>query len=326
MKKILFIGPRYFNYHEIIKKGFEEKGYEVTYFDDRPSTSFLTKALIRLNKNLLKRSIKKYFKTILESCKSTKYDIVFVLIGQCLYKEMIDEMREVLPEAKFVFYMWDAIKNFPDRDEFSKKFDYCYSFDNKDVEQYNWFKFLPLFYSESVDEPLQSKRDVSYIGTIKKGKYAFLHNMEEALKAHQLDCFFYYYIQSKSVFHYLKLKDKTMKGAKIKNFKFEKINEKETYDIMKSSNIIVDVPMANQNGLTIRTFEALGFNRKLITTNKNIANYDFYNPTNIYIYEGEGNFDFESDFFKKPYENLPKEIKEKYSLSSFIATLLSEIK
>ena len=102
--------------------------------------------------------------------------------------------------------------------------------------------------------------------------------------------------------------------------------KKKTYDIMKSSNIIVDVPMANQNGLTIRTFEALGFNRKLITTNKNIANYDFYNPTNIYIYEGEGSFDFESDFFKKPYEILPKEIKEKYSLSSFISTLLSEIK
>ena len=105
-----------------------------------------------------------------------------------------------------------------------------------------------------------------------------------------------------------------------------KINEKETYELMKSSNIIVDVPMANQNGLTIRTFEALGFNRKLITTNKNIVNYDFYNPTNIYVYEGEGNFDFESDFFKKPYEKLPAEIKEKYSLSSFISTLLSEIK
>lgn len=324
MKKILFIGPKFFNYHLIITEGLKNKGYDVTYFDDRPSTSFLMKALIRVNKNLVKGQIKKYFNTILESCKEKQYDIVFVLIGESLYSNMIEEMKKVLPNAKFVFYNWDAIDHFPDREEFSKHFDYCYTFDNKDVEKYPWFKFLPLFYTESEDKYLEDKRDALFIGTIKKGKFAFVHDMEMGLKENGLNCYFYYYIQSKSVFRYLKLKDKDMKGAKIKDFKFEKISEKETYKLMKESKMIVDVPMKNQNGLTIRTFEAMGFNKKLITTNKNIVNYDFYDPQNIYVYDGK--FDFNSDFFTKPYKMLDKELKEKYSLSSFIDNLLKEVK
>ena len=60
MKKLLFIGPNFFNYQDIISEGLRQKGYEVTYFDDRPSTSFLMKAIIRLNKNLVKKSIQKY--------------------------------------------------------------------------------------------------------------------------------------------------------------------------------------------------------------------------------------------------------------------------
>lgn len=324
MKNLLFIGPKYFNYHRVISEALEEKGYKVTYFDDRPSTSFFMKAMIRLNKNFVKGQIKKYFKKILESCKEKQYDVVFVLIGQCLYNEMVDEMRSVLPNAKFIFYIWDAIDNFPDRLEFSKKFDHCYSFDTNDVAKYDWFKFLPLFYSKGNDQPLPEVRDAMYIGTIKKGKYSFVHKMEVELKEHGLNCFFYYYIQSKGVFHYLKMKDKEMKGANIKEFKFEKLSESETYEIMKESRIIVDVPMAKQNGLTIRTFEAIGFNKKLITTNKNIVNYDFYDPQNIYVYDGK--FDFDNDFFAKPYKPLPKEIKDKYSVSNYLDTLLEEVK
>ena len=92
---------------------------------------------------------------------------------------------------------------------------------------------------------------------------------------------------------------------------------------MMESRIIIDVQMAKQNGLTIRTFEALGFNKKLVTTNKNILEYDFYDPQNIYVYDGK--FDFDNVFFTKPYKPLPKELKEKYSLSSFLDTLLSEV-
>lgn len=36
MPKLLFIGPKFYNYHETIKSGFEKAGFTVDYFDDRP--------------------------------------------------------------------------------------------------------------------------------------------------------------------------------------------------------------------------------------------------------------------------------------------------
>ena len=64
MSNLLFIGPRFYDYHIIIKNAFEKKGYSVDYFDDRPSSSFITKCLLRLNKKLLNHKIKKYFERI----------------------------------------------------------------------------------------------------------------------------------------------------------------------------------------------------------------------------------------------------------------------
>ena len=86
--------------------------------------------------------------------------------------------------------------------------------------------------------------------------------------------------------------------------------------IVKHSKCVLDSPQDNQDGATIRVIESLAAKVKLITTNKDLVNYDFYNPKNIYIYDGE--FDFENEFFKEPYQDVDKQIYEKYSLRGFL--------
>ena len=45
---------------------------------------------------------------------------------------------------------------------------------------------------------------------------------------------------------------------------------------LKKSKIIVDIHKYGiQDGLTFRVFEAIGYHKKLITTNKDIKTYDF---------------------------------------------------
>ena len=77
-----------------------------------------------------------------------------------------------------------------------------------------------------------------------------------------------------------------------------------------------------QIGLTIRVFEALGAEKKLITTNTDIVNYDFYCEENIYVYDGM--FDLEAPFFKMPYKKIEQDIYEKYSLRNWLSILLRE--
>ena len=87
--------------------------------------------------------------------------------------------------------------------------------------------------------------------------------------------------------------------------------------IYSDSRCVLDSAQAGQLGLTIRVLEALGAKKKLITTNEDIVNYDFYNEENIYVYDGKS-FDFESPFFKETYKEIDKEVYEKYSLRNWI--------
>ena len=323
MKKVLFIAPDFFNYSSIIKNKLIEKGYEVDWFDDRPSTNIIDKCLLRVNRNILKRKIKRYFyNRIYKAMEEKNYDIVFVILGQSFNQEMFNDLRKINPNAKYVLYLWDAVKNFPHIEDLSKAFDKVYSFDSYDCEKYG-YKFLPLFYTEEKKSDLDIIYDVTFIGTIKKGKLTLFNKLRKELDNKYEKNYFYLYLQSKLVFFYNKLKNNEFKGAKIKDFKYDRLNYLKNNEITLQSKIILDIPMANQNGLSMRTFECLGYHKKIITTNKNVINYDFYRPENVYYYDGE-NIDFDNVFFKSEYLEIDEKILKKYSLDTWVDKLLME--
>ena len=127
------------------------------------------------------------------------------------------------------------------------------------------------------------------------------------------------YLQSKLVYIFYKVFYKEFRSSSIKEFEFKKLSYDKYIDICKNSNIILDVVMGQQNGLTMRTFEAIGLNKKLITTNKNIDKYEFYNKDYILIYDRQV-LDFNDKFFMNTpvsYNN-----KNKYTLSNWVKTIL----
>ena len=90
---------------------------------------------------------------------------------------------------------------------------------------------------------------------------------------------------------------------------------------MEVSTCILDAPQGGQTGLTLRCFECMGAKRKLITTNVDIVNYDFYRASNILVYPGT--IEERKAFFENPYEDLPEELYRKYSMNSWMKRLLS---
>jgi len=323
MKKVLFIAPDFFTYSSIIKNKLIEKGYEVDWFDDRPSTNIIDKCLLRVNRNFLKRKIHKYFyNKIYKSMEEKNYDIVFVILGQSFNEKMFNDLRELNPNARFILYLWDSVENFPHIENLAKAFEKTFSFDSPDCEKYG-YQFLPLFYNEEKKGELEVIYDVTFIGTIKKGKLPLFNKVKKQLDERYSKNYFYLYLQSKLVYIYNKLFNKEFKGAKAKDFNYSKLNYIENNNITLQSKIILDIPMARQNGLSMRTFECLGYHKKIITTNKNVLNYDFYRPENIYYYDGE-KIDFDNIFFNSDYVEIEEEILQKYSLDSWIDKLLME--
>ena len=132
--------------------------------------------------------------------------------------------------------------------------------------------------------------------------------------------FIYFFFPSKIVYYYRKLRDQEFKNASISEFHFTPLKGRKMDSLIAGSRCILDSPQDGQLGLTIRVFEALGAKKKLITTNEDVKNYDFYRPENIFVFNGK--IDFESPFFTMPFQELNQIIYEKYSLRNWLETIL----
>ena len=321
MRNLLFIAPVFFDYYKDIKAQFEKEGYNVIYFSDRPSEHFISKAAIRLNKKSQKVAINRYVTKILNTVESMKLEVVFVILGQCFSRADILRIKEKHPEARYIYYSWDSVKNFPSILEFRDCFDRVFHFDSRDANEYG-FDFLPLYYSNRIEDadPIYS---FSAVFTVKRGKLKkFLKIMELIPDEIKKDGFIYLYIQSRLVFFFYKLKYKEFRNSHVKDFKFKKLSRDDFYTIMSKSKVIIDVQMKSQTGLTMRTLEALHAKKKLITTNPSIVDYDFYSPKNICVINKNHN-SLPSDFFMTPFDK-KYGITKDYSLKAFVQTLLEE--
>ena len=91
-------------------------------------------------------------------------------------------------------------------------------------------------------------------------------------------------------------------------------------EVMMASKAIIDLPHPDQSGLTIRSIEALGLKKKLITTNVNILKYDFYHPANIMLIT-PNNPTISKEFLHLDYVTLDQKIYDKYKVSEWLRSL-----
>lgn len=326
--KLLLIMPRFFDYPQIILEELNKMGYNVDFFDDRPSEKGFIKAVIRVKKELISAYINHYFKKVMKTVRSKKYDVILLISGQSLSfsENMIKEIKDCQQQAFFILYQWDSLKNFPYIERMQKYFDKCYSFDKSDCEKNSNLKFLPLFYSRQYEDIGKKKinnykYDFCFIGTAHPQKYKFINKMSKQLKSVYKSQFIYFFFPSRLVFFYRKFKNPEFRYAKYHEFHYMPISGKDMEQIYLDSRCILDSPQEDQLGLTIRVMEALGAKKKLITTNADVKKYDFYRKENIYVYNGS--FDFLNIFFKEPYKEIEQDIYKKYSLRNWLKEILN---
>ena len=324
-KKVVLISPDFFNLSKKIQSLIEEEGYQVFYFSDRPSKKTISKSLIRLSRNFLRLSVRKYVKKIIKNIKQIKPDKIIIINGQSFKTRDIKDILSAAPDADNAFFAWDSVKTFSFIKDFFPLFKRSYTFDDVDAERYG-VEFLSNFYSESEDsDDVEIKYDYSFISTIKKGKYSYIKKLTEQLDKRFDRSFCFLYLQSKLVFFYNKLTNKEFRKAKMNEFHYKKISASTVKEKSLQSKYIIDATMEYQNGLPFRIFDALRMKKKIITNNENIKKYPFYTPDNILIYKPGDKIDFNSTFFTDPY-NMDYFIDENYSGKHFIKVLLNGTK
>lgn len=324
-KTILLLAPDFFGYELEIKKELESCGAKVIYFDERPKNDFFTKAFIRLNlKNIIKKRIDKYYDGILSFVNNEKLDYLFLVGPETVDNKFINTIKNNNNGVKVYTYFWDSIKNKKKSLDYLPVSDKYFTFDSSDQVINKNIKFLPLFYIEDYQQVASIKNeiiyDVSFIGTVHSDRYNLVKKIEKIANNQNLKTFLYFYSPSNILFSLQKLFKKEFMSIDSKDISFKSLSKKDVVNIIGKSKIIIDIQHPKQNGLTMRTMEMLGAKRKIITTNSNIKKYDFYNENNIYIFDRHSP-EVDHEFFIKPYEEIDKNIYEKYSLKNWIKTI-----
>lgn len=319
-KRILMFAPDFFGYREKIAEELVSMGAQVDLYDERPSNSAFCKIMLRKNIKLYRPVVTKYFRQVISESRSKNYDYVFVIKSEGINEKIFAMLRQTFPNAKFILYLWDSVKNVPDGKRRINLYDRVLTFDHVDAERYH-LPLRPLFcckeYSALPESPESYLYDAAFIGTAHSIRPRVVRQVSKICEAHGGRCYSFLYLPHKLVFFYHKLLNPAYRGIRWQDIHFEAMTAEEIRAVYDRSRCILDVEHSDQRGLTMRTIEMVGMGKKLITTNLGIQNYDFYHPNNICVIDRR-NPQIPEDFWTSPYVPVSKSILQRYSLRTFV--------
>jgi len=321
-KRVLYLGPHFFGYEYDIKKELISRGAIVDFYNERVFVSDMGKILVRLGiRFLINRAIKKYYERILKQAKNTPYDYLLVVSPETMPLEFVSELKRVNSKIKTVLYMWDSVVNKNNSTALLAVFDRALTFDPEDKELCKKVEFLPLFYTPdfSIENGLVQNGiySVSFIGTVHSDRYEIVKEISKQFDVLSKKQYCFFYCPSKLLYFLKKIFTKELSGISISDVDFRPLSKRDVSNILSVSDVVIDIEHPSQKGLTMRSIEMLGSARKLITTNKEILNYDFYDPSNICVVDRVSP-KVPKDFIATRYKPLNPGIVAKYSLSSWV--------
>lgn len=319
MKEILFIAPDYYGFNEVVHAGFKQySGMEVThtisaYTQPYQYKNFLERAENFFMKLFLNRNLKneKQYAELRQIINNSKfYDQIIINRPDTLSTADLIKLKQKTNTLKAFF--WDSIDKIKTEAETISYFDVCYSFDAEDCKKYGFHKNHNFFFADPSDtSPIY---DMLFWGTedSRVDKLILILNHLNA-QGHLARAILYNNKIKKDEVH--------PKSPYITRTQ-QLVPFSESYKVSRQAKILIDLAQNQQRGLSFRPFEAMGMQKKLITDNTNILSYDFYNPKNICLIN-PNHIMIPNDFLTTPYEPLQDEIRQKYTLKSWIQNLIA---
>lgn len=322
MKKILMLAPFFFGYELKIKNELEKKGYFIKLYNDyssyKPKLSLKDKMIckiLRQKRKILEIKKNEYFQGILRNEEVEKYDIIFVIKGENIPQWFYQELKKRNTNSEWISYQWDDIQNCPRVLNTKKYFDKNFTYSENDAKVYDYV-YRPFFFVYDIEAT--KKGDVFFIGTSHSDREKVLIQiLRELNKIPKLKINCNLLIKK---WKYIK-KMKWLKKEKIyitKEIKYEDVIKK-----MAEYKIAIEIPHEKQLTTTTRSIEAIGTRTKIITTVKEVKKKEFYNENNYLIID-RNKPAIEKEWLEKPYKDLDKSVKDKYTLLKWIEDIFEK--
>ena len=202
----------------------------------------------------------------LEKCKkkNPSLNINLYLINSIEAKSPI--MKRVRPKIKL--FNWDNIYTFDAED--ARKYGYTHL-------GFNYYSFHEITASQVPDS------DVFFVGGLKGGRSQLIYDLYSQLTKCGIKCDFYL----------MPIDDKNIKQLSgIYYFKGWRPYE-EILAHTQRTKCIIEIMQEGQSGATLRYFEAVTMNKKLLTNNPHIKDFPFYNPHWMKVFKTFEDIDIE---------------------------------
>ena len=271
--RITIIAPFTFGYvNALAEKLSGKEEVEVLFINTGELKFKYSSAVQRIENFYLKTFFRRNLKRESESRKilellasHPKQDIILIIRPDKLEKSLLPKLRN--RTQRFISYYFDSLKNIPEQIELISEFDEVFSYEKIDVKNHG-LRFITNFI------PVDNYGNRKGEGVFNISSYDDRFSTLEEI-ARQLDQYHYPY-------KFIVRKEKPVSSRNIRVIP-EYLSLEEVQEYIELAEILLDIQKEDQQGLSFRVFEALGADKKLITTNKDVKNYDFYNPDNILI-------------------------------------------
>lgn len=321
-KKILLIYAKFFNYDIIVRNKLLELGAIVDLYDGRANLRPWEKALKKVYRGYYVLKQKRFHAEIQRLKKEENYDYIFS--NTYLPAETIKGYRDAFPNAKMILYLDDSVANLKGVERTFYLYDKVATFDRLDALNYN-VNLVPLFFSDDYNNKALSEKnnydyDICFVGTIHSDRLKIILDIDKQCEKNNLCFYNYCYLQSHFIYYYYLLTKKEFRKKPKSFFRFDQISSEKVAEILSSSKSILDIQHPKQTGLTMRTIETIGSQKKLLTTNEDVVNYDLYDERNIRVIDRQNPI-VDIDFINNDFRPLSDEIKSKYSTEGWLQQL-----
>ncbi len=285
-----------------VKKGLENGGYAVLHpyrYKTVLGRIFL-EFLIRI-----KAPQKGMFnKQILKSSRK------FIIVQDSIItRQFLNWLKSHLPDSKIIFDYTNMVGKahhiLPN--EIPEGID-VWTYDKHDSDKYDLNLFSSGGYLTSfIGEKCEKKYDIIYVGK-DKGRAEYILELQKKFEEMGLTTKF--------------LIMPSTRVSKKKRFYSKPIPYEEVIKLVTESRAILNIALPNQQGATMRDYESIFNDVKLITTNQIVNNFEFYDPNNMYILTND-NIEGVKDFMSLPYHPIKESILEKHTIDSFVKEIIN---
>lgn len=308
--KITIISYDNWGLNEHLKNALTQKGYTVrhiNFFDFKHKyPNFQLKLYNFILKTVFNKNIKNvyYGKEILKKLaeNNEKQDAILTIKGDFIDSKSILGFKKFT--KKSIAFFNDSISRCPKIKRVIPAFDEVFSFEKEDCKKYNLNFITNWIY------PMQTAREKNEVFQVynissKDKRSAILSKIALILKENKIN------------YKIIIFDKKNRKQDPNLEYTTKQIPLIEVNKNLHNAQILLDINRIGQSGLTFRVLESIALEKKLITTNADIKNYDFYNPNNIMIVDVKTP-NISLDFFNTEYEKIPEMIFKKYTLEQWI--------